>query len=75
MNLFEVGSYIKWLDTPEARVDVVLWIAANRSNCVCIDTNSKNKCAGCRNITNVVGAGRYASPQPELNGEDLTNSK
>ncbi len=45
MNLFEVGSYIKWLDTPEARVDVVLWIAANRSNCVCIDTNSKNKCA------------------------------
>lgn len=45
MNAFEVGSCIKWLDTPEARVDVVLWIAVNRSNCVCIDTNRKNKSA------------------------------
>src|SRR5258707_11251267 len=45
MNAFEVCSCIKWLDTPEARVDVVLWIAPNRSNCVCIDTNSKNKSA------------------------------
>ncbi len=43
MNAFEVDSCIKWLDTPEERVDVVLWIAPNRSNCVCIDTNCKNK--------------------------------
>ncbi|HEU5374078.1 MAG TPA: hypothetical protein VFV38_01440 [Ktedonobacteraceae bacterium] len=45
MNAFEVGSCIKWLDSPEERVDVVLWIAANRSNCVCIDTNRENKSA------------------------------
>jgi putative transposase len=45
LNAFEVGSCIKWLDTPEARVDVVLWIAPNRGNCVYIDTNSKNKSA------------------------------
>src|SRR2546430_6943717 len=45
MNAFEVGSRIKWLDTPEARVDIVLWIAPNRSNCVCMDTDRKNKSA------------------------------
>jgi putative transposase len=45
MNQFEVGSYIEWLDTPTSRIDVVLWIAPNRSNCVCIDVDRKNKCA------------------------------
>ncbi len=45
MNAIEVGSCIKWPGTPKARIDVVLWIAANRSNCVCIDTDQKNKSA------------------------------
>src|SRR5260221_433955 len=45
MNAFEVGSCIEWLSTSGARIDVVLWIAANRSNCVCIDTDHKNKSA------------------------------
>jgi len=45
MNPFEVNSYIEWLEKPKSRIDVVLWIAPNRSNCVCIDTDHKNKCA------------------------------
>lgn len=45
MNEFEVGSYIEWLDTRKAHIDVVLWIAINRSNCICIDTDRKNKSA------------------------------
>jgi hypothetical protein len=45
MNQFEVGSCIKWLGPTEERVDVVLWMAPNRSNCVSIDTNTKNKSA------------------------------
>ena len=45
MNTFEVGSCIEWLDTPKAHIDVVLWIAVNRSYCVCIDTDQKNKSA------------------------------
>src|SRR6266446_6439022 len=45
MNPFEVNSYIEWLETPKSRIDVVLWIAPNRSNCVCIDTDRTNKCA------------------------------
>src|SRR2546425_13211895 len=45
MNPFEVNSHIEWLETPKSRIDVVLWIAPNRSNCVCIDTDHANKCA------------------------------
>ena len=45
MSKFEVGSHIEWLETPKSRIDVVLWIAANRSNCICIDTDCKNKSA------------------------------
>lgn len=45
MNPFEVNSYIEWLEKPKSRIDVVLWIALNRSNCVCIDTDRTNKCA------------------------------
>jgi len=45
MNAFEVGSCVEWMGAPNARIDVVLWIAANRSNCVCIDTNRNHKSA------------------------------
>jgi hypothetical protein len=43
MNEFEVGSYIEWLEASKSHINVVLWIAINRSNCVCIDTDRKNK--------------------------------
>jgi len=45
MNEFEVGSHIEWLETPKSRIDVVLWIAATRSNCICIDADCKNRSA------------------------------
>lgn len=45
MNEFEVGSHIEWMETPKSRVEVILWISTNRSNCICIDTDCKNKSA------------------------------
>ena len=45
MGEFEVGSYLEWLEAPKSRIDVVLWIDSHRSNCICIDTDRKNRSA------------------------------
>ena len=45
MGEFEVGSYLEWLEVPKSRIDIVLWLDSHRSNCICIDTDRKNRSA------------------------------